>query len=103
MCSLCGTTISYKLDAIYIKSSFKIPLLAHCNLFRHVGYDKGLRPTPYCNDKHEQVKLILNTIDFKVLIFITFNLHYFDSLFCALALKLKFSFNFASTPHVYQI
>jgi len=86
------------LDAIYIKSSFKRPLLAHCNLFRHVGYDKGLCPTPYCNDKHEQVKFILNTIDFKVLIFITFILHSFNSLFSALALKLNFSFNFVSTP-----
>ncbi len=34
--------------------------------------------------------------------FITFNLHSFNSLFCALALKLKFSFNFASTPQVYH-
>jgi hypothetical protein len=91
------------MDAIYIKSSLERTLLAHYNYFHHVGYDRGPHPTPYYNHKHEQVKFILNTIDFKIPIFITFNLHSFNSLFCALALKLKFSFNFSSTPHVYQI
>ncbi len=103
-CVLCvGQPSAISMDAIYIKSSLKRPLLAHCNYFHHVGYDRGPRPTPYYNDKHEQIKFILNTINFKVPIFITFNLHSFNSFFCALALKLKLSFNFSSTPHAYQI
>ncbi len=83
-------------EAIYIKSSLRRPLLAHCNWFRHVGYHRGPRPTPYYNDKHEQIRFILNTIDFKVpiLYYFQFALSQFLVLCTCIEIEVLFLFCF---------
>ncbi len=86
------------MDAIYIKSSLGRPLLAHCNWFRHVRYDRGPHPTPYCNDKHEQVRFILNTIDFKVPILYYFQFAFFQSLVLCTCIEIEVVFQFCFNP-----
>jgi hypothetical protein len=96
-CVLCvGQPSAISLDAIYIKSSLKRPLLAHCNWFCHVGYDRGPHPTPYYNDKHEQVKFILNTIGFKVPIY--FQYAFFQFLVLCTCIEIKVFFQFCFNP-----
>ncbi len=86
------------MDAIYNKSSLGRPFLAHCNWFCHVGYDKGLHPTPYYNDKHEQVKFILNIIDFKVPILYYFQFAFFQFLVLCICIEIEVFFQFCFKP-----
>ncbi len=65
------------LDTIYFKSSLGWPFLAHYSGFHHDGYERG---PPHCNDRHEQVRFILNTIDFKVLVLSCFQSTSFEFL-----------------------
>ncbi len=90
--------LAISLDAIYIKSSLRRPLLAHCNWFRHVGYDRGPRPTPYYNDKHEQVRFILNTINFKVSILYYFQFAFFQFLVLCTCIEIEVFFQFCFNP-----
>ncbi len=85
-------------DAIYIKSSLGRPLLAHCNWFCHVEYDKGPHPTPYWNDKHEQVRFILNIIDFKVPILYYFQFAFFQFLVLCTCIEIEVFFQFCFNP-----
>ncbi len=66
----------------------------HINWFYHVGYDRKLRPTPYCNDKHEQVRFILNTIDFKVPILYYFQFSLFQFLVLCTCIEIEVFFQF---------
>ncbi len=86
------------LDAIYIKSSLGRPLLAHCNWFRHVWYDRGPCPTPYYNDKHEQVRFILNTINFKFPILYYFQFALFQLLVLCTCIEIEVFFQFCFNP-----
>jgi len=76
----------------------KVRVATHCNWFCHVGYDKGPCPTPYYIDKHEQVKFILNTLDFKVPIHYYFQSAFFQFLVLCTCIEIKVFFQFCFNP-----
>ncbi len=88
--------LTTSLDAIYFKSSPKWPLLAHYSGFHHVGYKRGPCPPPHYNDKHEQVRFILNTIDFKVPVLSCFQSTSFQ--FLTLCIEVEIFFQICFNP-----
>ncbi len=94
-CYLCGRQpLVTSLNALYLKSSTKWHLLAHCGGFNHAGYKRRPCPPPCYNDRHEKVRFTLNTMDFKVLIFSCFQSVSFQ--FLALCIEIvifQFCFN----------
>jgi hypothetical protein len=88
--------LATSLYVLYLKNSLEWPLLAHYSGFHHAGYKRRPRPPPHYNDKHEQVRLILNTTYFKVLVLSLFQYGSFQRL--SLCIKIEIFFQFCLNP-----